>query len=566
MARRDIRRGVRRTPTVPMGQAPEALSPRLFPFDRRRHEQARGLLGVDTASSLTSPATISDAIDLHLREYEHACRLAGLAGVDPVAATAPHPLVTQALERLADVEERYLVLIERETGHDAVPLAELAVVHRRQLARSDPTAHRALLGLSLVLLTHQLHATALFADAAATAQEAIDVLGHRGPQRHGTDVRPALVLALDASTMVNLSRGRRVDAAHDLVHATVALDDLTADRPAFGGDLRRHLGALSGTLAHPDLDDDVRATLRSTVSHLRLVPPVDDDGRHRPGPAVVPDVPRSEADDLYDTSAHLMTSAADGPAAAAAAGAAVAAYRRLLAVQPAERWPMILRRLARALWRHALILNELLGRPRDALGPGREALTLTRRALRTVEHDDHFDDLIGQLGVTLHDVAHIARTAGLIGEYDQAAEEAVRLRTSGVGADALRTLGAALHGRAADACETTVALVERGHDMGPTVAAGVHTSGHAIGIRRTLLRDDDPMTFWELANSQLANGHLWCLAGDGQAGAQAMADAHETVATLPGAPGRAMRDAAGTALLAACASYPDIVPRADWPL
>ena len=563
MAWRNGERTDHRMRPVRSAGAREAASGPLFPFDRRRHARARALLGADAAATFSRQTTTADALDLHMREYVHACHRAEVG--TPATSSTPPP-VARALARLADVEDRHLVLICDEAGHDSVTLAKLVVAHRRRLARHGPTVQQALLGLSLVLLAHQLHADGRLADASNSAREAVDVLSrvHAGVLGQSMDARPALVLALEVSLTLDLACGRRVEAARNLVSSIEALADLAVDRSGFDDDLRRHVDALSDAWAQPDLDDDVRAALGALSRTLPLPWPDDPTPRRRPArPAVTA---RSEADDLYDDSVRLATSDGNGPAAATAAGAAVSAYRRQLAAQPADQWPAVRRTLARALWRHAVIVSELLGRPRDALGPGREALALTRRALRIVEHDDPFDDLVGELGVTLCDLSHIARTAGLVGEYDQLTEEATRLRVSDVGAGALRALGAALHSRAAEACETTVALAERDRDMRPTVSAGIHTSTQAIAVRRLLLRDDDPMTSWELANSHLAHGHLRCLNGDGQLGAEAIVDAHRTVAGVSGPAGEAMRNAAETALLAACASYPEIAVRADWPL
>ncbi|HSJ45770.1 MAG TPA: hypothetical protein VK923_13905 [Euzebyales bacterium] len=533
------------------------MAPWVFPFDRTRHERARRLLGPDSADVFTRPVATADIIDFHAREYEGACIESGQYVW--CADTASTQAVL-ALNRLADVEERHLVLVGGEPGHDTLTLAGLAVTHRRQLAQRMPATQRPLLALSLVLLTHQLHAAGRFADAVATGQEAVDILSRMLGDVHDIDARPALVLALDVSLMTRLVNGRRFDAMEDLVRATDVLEALVRDRPEHDDDLAHHLEVLALTTGSPDLDDDTRTLLdRTSRWDLTLREP------RRMAPPALLSSSRTEADELYDDSVHLATSDGDGPAAAAAAGAAVSAYRRILAGQPAERWHATLRQLARALWRRAVVLSELLDRPRDALGPGREALSLTRRVLRVVERAEEFDELVGELGVTIHDLSTIAMAAGLVGEHDQLAEEVARLDTTSVGRDAMRTLGAALHNRAAEACETTVALAEHGRGMRATVLAGIRNSAQAVAVRRETA-DDDPMAQWELANSQLAHGHLRCLNGEGQQGAQSMADAYHTVLTLAGPAGQTMREAAEAALLAACAAYPDVTPRDDWPL
>jgi hypothetical protein len=557
VARRNLRRSDDRPDTQGSATSLDDLAPWVFPFDRSRHERARRLLGPDSAGVFTRPVATADIIDFHARELESACVD---SGQDVWCADTASPQAVLALNRLSDVEERHLVLVEGEPGHDTLTLAELAVSHRRQLVQRMPATQRPLLALSLVLLTHQLHAAGRFSDAVATGQEAVDILTRMVGGNADLDARPALVLALDVSLMTCLANGRMLDATEDLVRATDVLEGLTRDRPEHDDDLAEHLQVLALTVDRPDLDDDTRTLLDHTSRwDLTLREPA----------AASPPVPlrsaRSEADELYDDSVHLATSDGDGPAAAAAAGAAVAAYRRRLAGQSAEHWHATLRRLARALWRHAIVLSELLDRPRDAMGPGREAVSLPRRVLRVVERAEDFDELVGELGMTLHDLSTIALSAGLVGEHDQLAEEVARLETTSVGETAMRALGAALHNRAAEACETTVALAERGRGMRATVLAGIRNSGHAVRVRRATA-GTDLMAQWELANSQLAHGHLRCLNGEGQQGAQSMADAYHTVLTLAGPAGQTMREAAEAALLAACAAYPDNPPRDDWPL
>ncbi len=563
MARRNSRGLDRRSDVGRPAQCPDALGLWAFPFDRERHERTRALLGPDTAAGLVGPPTVADAVDDSTREYERLCDAEGHDVWSPVPTS---PGAVLALARLADVEERYVMLLGGESGHDTLALAELAVAHRRQLARAAPEPHRPLLGLSLVLLTHQLHATGRFGDAIATGQESIDLLGRQLEVVDGVDVRPALVLALDASLTTCLAKGRRVDALEDLVRATCLLDRICDEHAAYARDLDDHLRVLSHAVTQVGPHDDVPPAVRDGAARLGVPVPAGDTpgGSATVGAAAPPG--RSLADELHDDALHLAASDGDGPAAAAAAGGAVNAYRRMLATQPPTLRNCTLRHLSRALWRHATILSELLDRSRDAMGPGRESLQLARQLLRSTECADELDELIADLGVTLHDLAHIALAAGLVGEHDQLAEEASRISRGTVGTHAMRALGAALHTRAATACETTVALAARGRATANTVRAGVYTSTQAIAVRRTLIDDADHMTRWELANSLLAHGHLRCLAGDGQLGAAAMADAYHTVDGVPGRQAEAMRGAARSALLAACATRNDIVAHDDWPV
>lgn len=550
MTRRQPPRTDQAVPHRPTTMRRRPLTPPwLFPFDRTRHEAARAMLGPDSAAVFTRSATTASMIEYSTREFDRAC--ADADGTTP-------PTAFEALERLADVEDRHVVLAGPDRGAEELALAELAVAHRRQLAQRMPARHRPLLGLALVALTHHLHATGRCGDAVATGQEAVDLITRLLGADDDVDARPALVLALDASVMTYLANERRIDALEDLLRATDVLEDLTRDELGFDDDLQDHLRALADLMAGMGLDADVRTVLhdvapRGDPSTALL------GGRAGSGE-------RTAADELYEDGVHLATSDGDGPAAAAAIGNAVAEFRRLLGQQAAEQWSLTLRRLSRALWRHAVVLSELLGRPRDAMGPGRDALTRARQVLRTADAADGFDALVGELGVTLHDLCHIALDADLVAEHDQLAAELGRLDRASVGRRAMHAFGTGLHNRAAEACETTVALAARERNMTATIRGGVRASTRAIAVRGDLAEDGDERAQWELANSLLAHGHLLCLGGDGQHGAQAMADAYHAVLAVDGRPAEAMRGAAEAALLAACAAHPSITPRSDWPL
>jgi hypothetical protein len=127
-------------------------------------------------------------------------------------------------------------------------------------------------------------------------------------------------------------------------------------------------------------------------------------------------------------------------------------------------------------------------------------------------------------------------------------------------------VGAALHDRATHAGETALALGRRYRSLTTVVAGGIAASTRAVRVRRTLVDDTEPVTRWELANSLLALGHLRCLNGEGQVGAETLVDAYMTVAALPGPSAAAMRRATCEALRGACLSYSNIEIGDDWPL
>jgi hypothetical protein len=538
------------------GTGSRGLAKAIFTFNRSRHERARGALGWDSAADFGRPSTTAGVVAYRSREYHEACQRHDHSDGGRIdAGTAPG--VVRALERLSDAEERHLVLTSTRDAVTTLPLARTAVAHRRSLARVAPSSQRPLLSLSLVLLTHRLHVAGQFDDAVETSREAVSIARTLVVDGR-TEARPALVLALDASLTTWLALDRRRDAVDALRQAADVLHGLARREPAYRRDLHIHLAALD----HLERGHRREAWQPNAREHSRA-------GDRTRATELVPDrQPLHEnADALYEHGIHVATEGASGPTVAAAAGAAVVAYRRLRA-DPATSGPraLIERKLARALWRHAVALHERLDRPRDAISPGREGVALGHRLLMITESGGHeYDKLVGEVATAMHDLSRIAAAAGNADEYERLTRDVEQL-CAGRDRVTTRAVGAALHGRAAHAGEAAIALTARGSPARAVVVAGIDASARAVAVRHSLVNEDDPVTRWELANSLLAHGHLRCLIGDGQAGAQSLVDAYHAVAGLPGASAAAMRQAAHKALVGACRSYPDLEIGDDWPL
>jgi hypothetical protein len=185
--------------------------------------------------------------------------------------------------------------------------------------------------------------------------------------------------------------------------------------------------------------------------------------------------------------------------------------------------------------------------------------------MTTESGDREYDRLVGEVATAMNDLSRIAAAAGYADEYARLARDVEQL-CGGRDRATTRAVGAALHSRAAHAGEAAIALASRGNPVLAVVVAGIDASARAVAVRRSLVTDDDPVTRWELANSLLAHGHLRCLIGDGQAGAQSLVDAFHAVVSLSGESAAAMRHAAQKALVSACRSYPDLEIGDDWPL
>jgi hypothetical protein len=539
--------------------SPTGLANAVFTFNRSRHERARAALGWDSAADFGRPSTTAGVIEYRSREYGEACQRHdhvdnGHVGTD----TAPG--VIRALERLADAEERHLVLTGTQDAIGTLPLARIAAAHRRSLAGAAPSSQGPLLSLSLVLLTHRLHVAGRFDLAIDSGRESVEI-ARRLVTGGRTEARSALVLALDASLTTWLALNRHRDALDALRQATDVLHDLARREPVYRKDLHIHLAALDH--------------LERGRGHGARRPGESEGGepadlRPRERPAALSrggDAFHRDADALYERGIQVATDGASGPGVVASAGAAVAAYRSLRA-DPARSGPrpVIERKLARALWRHAVVLHERLSRPRDAMSPGRESVALGQQLLMTTESGDReYDRLVGEVATAMSDLSRIAAAAGHDDEYARLVRDVEQL-CGGRDRATTRAVGAALHSRAAHAGEAAIALASRGNPARSVVAAGIDASARAVAVRRSLVDDDDPVTRWELANSLLAHGHLRCLIGDGQAGAESLVDAYNAVAELPGASAAAMRHAAHKALVGACRSYPDLDIGDDWPL
>lgn len=544
---------------------PEQRVAALAAFDRHRHERARAELLPNSAADFGRPSTTAGVIEYRGHEYREACRRFDRAEDAWVTVDTPAEVV-RALERLTDIEERHLVLRLPAAAAEALPLAERATAHRRRLARNAPQTHEPLLSLSLVLLTHCLQAAGRQYDAVARGQESVD-LASRLVADGRADVRPVLVLALDASLHTRLALGRERDVGTRLRLATAVLRELVVDEPAYRQDLDDHLAALD------ELGDEWETSRRERARELRRITrweaasaPRSPDSRPV-APPTVDTRSHERADGLYEHGIQVVTGGADGPAAAAAAGTAVTAYRRLhddpVAAGPRH---LIDRKLARALWRHGIVLHELLGRPLDALGPGRASVALGHDLLlSTAWSAEAYNKLVGEVVTATHDLSRIAAAAELDDEHAQL-EGDVRQLCAGTDRTTTRAVGAALHNRAAYAGEAALALARRDRPFAAVVAGGIDASVRAVAVRRSILDDDEPVTRWELANSLLALGHLRCLNGDGQIGAETLVEAYRAVAALPGPSAAAMRRATYEALRGACLSYHDLDIGDDWPL
>ncbi|MDT3445850.1 hypothetical protein [Pseudofrankia sp. BMG5.37] len=216
------------------------------------------------------------------------------------------------------------------------------------------------------------------------------------------------------------------------------------------------------------------------------------------------------------------------------------------------------RQLARALWRHAMVLHAL-GRPATGLRPGHEAVALFERLENAVSATypratalrDH---ALAELVTALADVGEIAFAAAQPRARLRLLERAIStgLDRAGpaltAGRRVRRALGSAYHNQA-------VALLDR-HLKNATphgdALAAVSAASQATELRQGLRDDDDPQTNWELANSYGVYALCLIAAADLRRASMVIRPGNRLVAALgPDAQEPRQRLEAAAALLAA---------------
>ncbi|MFI7211491.1 tetratricopeptide repeat protein [Micromonospora maritima] len=206
---------------------------------------------------------------------------------------------------------------------------------------------------------------------------------------------------------------------------------------------------------------------------------------------------------LFDRARERSTARESWPEADRLWTHVVAAYREAVRgpgrVDPHDR-----RQLARALWRHGMLLTAL-GRAAEGLTPGREAVALfeelndAARAAAGPQRDETLAELITAM-LDLAESAHAAgRPALRMDLLDRAVQ--VGLHTAGpppsAGPRTREAMGTAYHNQA-------TALLERartGPSPDPDARAAALAASRACELRQRLLDPNRPLSLWEMANT-----------------------------------------------------------------
>ncbi|GAA3752376.1 hypothetical protein [Micromonospora maritima] len=210
-----------------------------------------------------------------------------------------------------------------------------------------------------------------------------------------------------------------------------------------------------------------------------------------------------ERERLFDRARECSTRQESWPEADRLWTRVVAAYREAVRgpgrVDPHER-----RQLARALWRHGMLLAAL-GRAVEGLTPGREAVSLFEElndAARAAAGPQR-DEALAELITAVLDLAESAHAAGQPALRMDLLDRAVQvgLHTAGpppsAGPRTREAMGTAYHNQA-------TALLERAR-TGPSpdtdTRAAALAASRACEVRQQLLDPNRPLSLWEMANT-----------------------------------------------------------------
>ena len=271
---------------------------------------------------------------------------------------------------------------------------------------------------------------------------------------------------------------------------------------------------------------------------------------------------QTTAEQLYEEARRLCLQPGRGHEAEQAIAAAVTAYRNLLRREEGVSAWRARRGLALALWRYSMLVSL----PRKAMALGREGVALSRQVLDAAppgQADD--DELLGETATAMNDLSQLAARAGLREEHLALMRDVVALCEGRPGPRGRQALGTALHNQAVDAANRAAAGADKRRISTTEVSEALEIVGRAINLRREVLDPDRPMTSWELANSMLLRGKLYCLSSMGGQGAADLLIAWRMVEPLQGAASEQLWVEIEAAMRMAAAMYPDVVADLDWP-
>jgi len=231
---------------------------------------------------------------------------------------------------------------------------------------------------------------------------------------------------------------------------------------------------------------------------------------------------RPEArEELFDQARALSTERRTWSEADRRWRAVVAAYRDAVATERVDRNDE--RQLARALWRHSMLLAAM-DRAEEGIGPGREAVA-TFSALSTAvaaEEPDvtgpRHDAARAELITAMLDLGEVSFIAGHPAARHELVEYAISV---GLYAGPPPTLGPLTRAAMGTAYHNKANALMTAVEQGPTPASSAEhvreaalDASRAVELRQALATPAQPLSLWELANTYGVYAHCLLLLGD----------------------------------------------------
>jgi tetratricopeptide (TPR) repeat protein len=282
-----------------------------------------------------------------------------------------------------------------------------------------------------------------------------------------------------------------------------------------------------------------------------------------PGEEAEPATAEAEAAVLYTRSVELSQHWDRRDEAERVSADAVAAYRRLQRPGNDPSAVTARRGLARALWRRSLIVASRS--MTDAMTPGRESVALFREMFDAAAREDPAsDELVGELGTAMNDLSQYAAGAGLRHECMALMRNVVNLCEGRPGPLARQAWGTALHNQAH--AEVNRVLAGGRRPLAPEdLSAAIELANRAVEARREHADPDRAVSRWELANSLLQRGRLFCWVQMGEQGVSDLLEAWKIVSELGGAGADGLKREVEAAMVGAEGQFPEAVAAVDWP-
>jgi nucleoside diphosphate kinase len=171
------------------------------------------------------------------------------------------------------------------------------------------------------------------------------------------------------------------------------------------------------------------------------------------------------------------------------------------------------RRLSRTLWRQAAGLTTA-GRIQEAVGPAREAIELARQAVRETGPDDPaLDTVCGEFGLRVVDLSQILGAAGHGEEAQRLITESAEVTRRGDGPLSARARTGTMQIMVSGLVDVAVRAMSAGRQPPADAALVIGAAEKLVRDLRAIMTEDDPTTFFDLAQGLHVLGHACLIVG-----------------------------------------------------